>query len=89
MLCDNCIKQLAVNLSRESRQIISVLNTDRMNKDQIGQKAKLTYAITQRAMKELEGSLFVAFQEEGRSKIFYLTESGLRLLDIYNKEKRR
>jgi predicted transcriptional regulator len=65
------------------------LGSEPLNKDQIGQKAKLTYAITQRALKELEGSLFISFKDEGRSKMYSLTESGRRLLEIYKKEKER
>ena len=88
MLCDNCIKELAAHLSKESCQILSVLS-EPLNKEEIMKKTKLTYAITQRASEELKGSMFVVSQDEGRSKIFSLTDSGRRLLQIYKQEKER
>lgn len=89
MLCDGCIKQLAVNLSKESRQILVALETEPLNFGQIVQKAKLSYAVAQRAINELAGSLFVSFQDVGRSKVFSLSDSGRRLLEIYKKERGR
>ncbi len=89
MLCDSCIKQLATNLSRESQTILSALTLSPLNKEQIGKKANLTFAITQRAMKELEGTQFVRYQEQGRSKVFQLSDSGKRLMEIYREELSR
>lgn len=45
MLCDNCIKILTLNLSKDSKLILSVLNKQQANQNIIMQLSKLSYAV--------------------------------------------
>ncbi len=83
MLCDDCIKKLASIASREAPRVLKVLkDKGQLKKKQIMTEAGLSYAVTQRVVEELEAKMFISYIEQGRSKLFYITDTGNRLLKL-------
>lgn len=88
MICDACIIELAATLSLEAQKIFNLLATkgQKLNMRTIRQETKLTYAITQRALFELYHKQLVRREHKGRSVVHWLSEEGVRLSQIINKE---
>lgn len=89
MLCDSCIKELALDTSREAPKVLkALLEAGQLNKAGIKKKAGLSYAVNQRVVVELEAKMFIGFNFKGQSneKIYHITDTGQRLLKLYKEE---
>lgn len=89
MLCDSCIKELALDTSREAPRVLkALLNDGQLNKREIKDKAGLSYAVNQRVVGELEAKMFIGYKFRGQSneKLYHITETGQRLLKLYKEE---
>jgi len=45
----------------------------------------LTYSLNNRAINELESKLFIDYEVQGRSHVYFLTKNGKRLIQLYGK----
>ncbi|MCK8827180.1 hypothetical protein MWH25_05405 [Natroniella acetigena] len=89
-LCDDCIKNLATELSSQAKAIFEnvfpILKQGKgLTKREIGRLARLNRSATNYLLRELESSLVVAYQFHGRNRVYYLTETGKRLLELEEK----
>lgn len=81
MICDNCLINLASTCSHEAKLVFDTLTQKgRMTRAQIQKETGLTYAITSKAINELENKLLIAHKIKGRSKEYWLTKIGARLI---------
>ncbi|MCK8817325.1 replication-relaxation family protein [Natroniella sulfidigena] len=90
-LCDECIGKLAAELSNQAEAIFEnifpILNQGKgLTKREIARLARLNRSATNYLLRELESSLVVAYQFQGRNKVYYLTETGKRLLELEKEE---
>ncbi|MFW6016073.1 MAG: winged helix-turn-helix domain-containing protein [bacterium] len=89
MLCNNCIMELANTVSKEGQMILNaIIKQGKINKKKIQKETKLSYAITSKAINELENKLFITYEYQGRSKVYWLTRIGGRLIMLMNKTEK-
>ncbi|WP_408956290.1 hypothetical protein [Natroniella sp. ANB-PHB2] len=89
-LCDDCIESLATELSNQAKAIFEnvfpILKQGKgLTKREIGRLARLNRSATNYLLRELESSLVIAYQFHGRNRVYYLTETGKRLLELEEK----
>ncbi|AGB40907.1 hypothetical protein Halha_0946 [Halobacteroides halobius DSM 5150] len=91
-LCDDCIQKVAGSLSNQAQQTLNQLSP--LFEEEVsltGQVFEQTTALNRNAIKEiiaeLESNLLLDHSVQGRKKVFYLTESGARYLELQNNPK--
>lgn len=83
MLCDECIKELAIRLSMEAQAVFHSLEDGSwLNKTQLIEATNLSYSITHFAIRELEGANLVVSTTIGTAKIYQLSQNGIRLITL-------
>lgn len=85
MLCDGCLQELGIGLSKEARAVLFALRNGCLNKLGIMMVTKYNVAVASRAISELEACRLIVYHEDGRSKVFQITDSGKRLLELKQK----
>ncbi len=84
-LCEDCLNIIVSTLSDEAKIIFKLISKkEGMHKLEIQQQTGLSYTINNNAITELEHKQLVVHKEYGRSKPYYLTDSGK---DLVNKLK--
>ncbi|GAB6100741.1 hypothetical protein JCM16358_26200 [Halanaerocella petrolearia] len=92
-LCDDCIKKLGNNLSNQAEQTLEELSSVLIDKGLTGMGFEQTTELDRNAVKsiidELESRLFLDHDlKKGRRKVFYLTESGQRFLELQKESEK-
>lgn len=83
MLCKKCIWELSGNLTDEARDVFtSLIENGKMSKADIKRKSGLTRALVNKGISQLESILLVTHKIEGRANIYWLTENGLKLINL-------
>lgn len=87
MLKDECIIELSNHFTEEARKVFtSLIENGKMSKADIKRKTGLTRALVNKGISQLEYTLMVRYQLEGRSNKYWLTKNGARLVQILNEE---
>lgn len=89
MLCDNCLLYLSKNLKSEARIVLETLVLKgKESKANIQRGSDLTRGRVNKGIRQLESIRLVNYKLKGRAKVYGLTEHGVRLVEILNKDRR-
>ena len=80
MLCEQCLKILTNRLTKEARLVLERLGDKPQYKNQL-LKLGVGDTILTKALVELSTCGFVHIEEDGRSKVYHLTDAGVRALE--------
>ncbi|GAB6137741.1 hypothetical protein [Halanaerobaculum tunisiense] len=85
-LCDECITKLGNNLSQQAQQVLGQLAIILEDKGLTGmgfeQATEMNRAAVKDIIAELEDNLLLDHTIQDRRKVFYLTDSGQRFLEL-------
>lgn len=80
MICDQCLRFLTNRLSKEAKFVLESLGNKPQYKSQL-LKLGIGEAVLTKALVELSTCGFVRIEEDGRSKVYHLTDVGVRALE--------
>lgn len=80
---DEIILEIKKNLTTAAEKVLAVIfQQNYLNKSQIRALTALSEKVSNEAIARLEGGCLIAWGEEERSKIYYLTPNGQRLCQL-------